>query len=157
MVTKKSLNDLVRSGFDNWVGLNFEVEFDLAEDMPKTYTPDQGYVLYSLQKAIGTYLNQEFLTHGQGNKRITTQRTADQQVIYLDHCGEHIQKIDFLNETLRLITQEGQDEDGGRFRPSGNNMAARSLIEYRGTMRYENINDGQYKVRCAVLLPLDSS
>jgi hypothetical protein len=33
-------------------------------------------------------------------------------------------------------------------------MAARGLREGNGTVQYENINDGQYRIRCIVRLPL---
>ncbi|MFA6887914.1 MAG: hypothetical protein WC254_00275 [Candidatus Woesearchaeota archaeon] len=159
MPDKISLNDIVESGFGSLrERRDFQTEFCLDDGMPKVYTPEapnKRYVLYSVQQAIIIHLVQEYETHGKGDRRITTTIVENTQILQLDHCGEHIlsDEIQFLNETLRKIS-DGEEVDGGRFRASGNNMAARGLREQHGFMVYENIQDGQYRVRCTVTLPL---
>ncbi len=155
-MSKLSLNDMVELGFGDLREVKeFQTEFCLDDRMPNTYTPDQGYVLYSVQEALITHLPQEYWTHGKGSRRISTSIKENKQVLQLDHCGEHMptEKLRFINETLRLISL-GQELTSERFRPSGNNMAARCLAEKNGTMKYENIQDGVYKIRCTVTLPL---
>jgi len=134
---------------------DFKTEFDLDDRMPESFPPNDGQV-YTVYDAVVQHVYQECFNYREGDVRLTTRLTDDKQVLEVDHCGEHISDIDFLNETLRRISkgEGGELVGGGRFRSSGNNMAARGLREADGILQYENINDGNYRVRCTVTLPL---
>ena len=155
MASKVSLSDIVRDVFKSFEGRHdLKIEFDLDESLPKLYGEhDQAC---ESPNQVMHRLYWESMTHGRGDRKVVTLLEGDQQICHIYHSGEHIpeRKLGFWNETLRMLySGEKELESTGRFRHGGNNTVAHDLHAMGGTIKYENVDECGYKVKCTVTLP----
>lgn len=161
-----SLDDLVREIYTPDRIWKAPVELQLG-GLPRVYTPEDlyegpklfpSYSPFSLRFALEV-LCEDLNIRGQVRFLIRTALNGTTQVVTLDQGGEGVleDRLRYVNETVQLILR-GQElsDDNGRFRPSGTRIAARVLRRFGGNFSLENVNEGIFRVRTKICLPLPS-
>jgi len=159
MASNVSLSDIVKNVFKAFeCRSDLKIVFDLEESLPKLY--DEHDQACESPNQVMHRLYWENMHYGKGDRKVVTLLDGNQQVCHIYHSGDHIpeEKLALWNETLRMLYSGEEDlVCTGRFRHGGNNTVAHDLHAMGGTIKYENVDECGYKVKCTVTLPVDQT